>query len=166
LPEFNLQRRNTLKVLGLALGAPFIGPLLLKALAVEAISKNDLSQFLKVSAFLLGVPDSGLDLNVARVYWARLSKTLKAHSHLAALYGIAEQGDVAISSESQLPTDEARGFAKKIILLWYTGVFETPSGRKRLFYSESLMFSFFSKDRPAPGLCSGSPESWTKPPIA
>jgi hypothetical protein len=165
LSEFSLPRRNALKLLGIALGAPFIGPILLKAAAAEAISKNDLSRFIKSSAFLLGVSASEIDSDVARVYLAKLSTLSKSKVHFAALSQIATENDSKLSSAHELPNEEIRTFAKQVILLWYTGVFENVSGvQKRLFYSDSLMFKFFVKERPAPGICSGSTDSWTKPP--
>ena len=166
MSEFSLPRRNVLKLLGIALGAPIFGPFLLKAVASEAISKSDLSRFVKISSFLLGIPTSEVDSDVARVYLAKLSTLSKSKNHLASLYQIAGQNS-ELNIESQLTNEESRTFAKKVILLWYTGVFEDNSGnRKRLFYGDSLMFKFFAKERPAPGLCSGTPDSWMKPPTS
>ena len=106
-----------------------IGPFLLKAVASEAISKSDLSRFVKVSSFLLGIPTSEVDSDVARVYLAKLSTLSKSKNHLASLYQIAGQNS-ELNIESQL-TNEDRTFSKKVILLWYTGVFEDNSGNRK-----------------------------------
>jgi hypothetical protein len=166
LPPFNLQRRIALKWLGVALSIPFTGPILLKASAVEVLKGNELSNFLKVSSSLLGIPVSDLDSNVAKVYCAKICALPKAKAHLSALSDAIKKIGGSIESADQLP-EASRDFAKKLILVWYTGVIETPHGiRKRMFYNDSLMFKLFAKDRPAPSNCFGSPESWTTPPTA
>jgi hypothetical protein len=168
LSQFNLQRRVALKWLGAALSIPFAGPFLLKALAKETITQGtELSRFLNVSSSVLGIPVSDLDRNVGKVYWAKMSVLPGSRVHLASLQQDAlKKTEGSIESANLLP-EAHRDFAKKLILVWYTGVVETPKGiRKRVFYNDSLMFKLFSKDRPAPSDCSGSMDSWAKPPTA
>jgi len=174
LEQINLQRRNVLKWIGTTLGISLFGPFnffksgsfVSDAFAKGEVGRGGFSQFLEVSSQLLGISVSELDRDAAQIYWKGLVSLPRAQEQLKELQRVISKLNKPIKSQEELPSP-LRPFARHLILTWYTGVIETPSGnRSRLFYGPSLMFAFFLKDRPAPGACAGSFGSWTKSPYS
>jgi hypothetical protein len=158
-----LPRRKALKWFGAALTLPFTAPFLLESIAKEAIKKDEFASFLETSAAIVGVPVSDIDADVAHGYWKKIKTSKAMKAQILSLHR-AIQSKGALESVNQI-SESSRAAAKQLAQIWYTGVVEMPHvGKLRMFYNESLMFKFFSKDRPAPSNCFGTPVDWTKNP--
>ncbi len=168
LKMFN--RRAVLKGIGMAslfAFAPIRSSLLSALLEDRAQGGDGVSEFKEVSGVLLGISISELDTHVAQTYWKQLATQPTNRKRLETLHKVIKKNPgISVGSQTQLPA-EVRPFAKQLIQAWYTGVIEVhPGTLKRFFYDESLMFSSFSKDRPAPGNCYGAFGDWVKNPYA
>ena len=161
-----LPRRSILKLIAVSPLALRSGTLsILIGAARQAFARTPVSahEFQDISAQLLGVVTSDLDISLSNQYYKVFSSTSKGRDQLTGLRATLASLNKNIESIKEIPApfDET---SRKIVRAWYSGVIADKNGQRRMTYDGSLMFKLFSKERNPPVQCSGIFGSWSQKP--